>query len=236
MYCIAVCEDEPLIARQNVQMTCHILDGRGMVRDRDYRVDTFCAAAPLLEKFDTQPRAYDLLLLDIDLADGSGLDLAGALRERRVTASVLYITGYQEFTAQALHTRAVDYLLKPVDEEKLAAALEWDLRVNYRPERPVLHTGKRAIPLPEILYLEIDGRKTAVHLEGGVELLPEPLSKVERPLLGQGFSHSHFSYLVNLARVDRVERTLLTLDTGERIPVSRRYYQTLMDQYIDFMK
>ena len=236
MYRIAVCEDEPLIARQNVQAVCRVLDGRGMVRDRDYRIDAYCAAAPLLEKFDSQPRAYDLLLLDIDLADGSGLSLAGALRERRITASVLYITGYQEFAADALHTRAVDYLLKPVDEGRLAAALDWDLRVNYRPERPVLHTETRAIPLPEILYLEIEGRKTAVHLEGDVELLAEPLSKVERPLLGQGFSHSHFSYLVNLARVARVERTSLTLDTGERIPVSRRYYQALMDQYIDFMK
>ena len=62
------------------------------------------------------------------------------------------------------------------------------------------------------------------------------ISQVERPLLGQGFTHSHFSYLVNLARVARVERTVLTLDTGERIPVSRRYYQALMDCYIDFMK
>ena len=37
MYRVAVCEDEPLIAQQNAQMVCHILDGRGMVRDRDYR-------------------------------------------------------------------------------------------------------------------------------------------------------------------------------------------------------
>ena len=236
MYRIAVCEDEPLIARQNVQLVCQILDSRGMVRDRDYRVDTYSAAAALLERFSGQPRAYDLLLLDIDLADGSGLALAGTLRERQVTASVLYITGYQEYAAQALHTRAVDYLLKPVDGSKLAATLDWDLRVNYRPERPVLHTETRAIPLPEILYLEIAGRKTAVHLEGDTELLSEPLSQVERPLLGQGFTHSHFSYLVNLARVARVERTVLTLDTGERIPVSRRYYQALMDCYIDFMK
>ena len=236
MYRVAVCEDEPLIAQQNAQMACHILDGRGMVRGRDYQVDIYCATAPLAEKLGSQARAYDLLLLDIDLADGNGLAFASALRERRVTTSVLYITGYQEFAAEALHTRAVDYLLKPVDEEKLAAALEWDLQVNYRPERPVLHTETRAIPLQEILYLEIEGRKTAVHLEGGVELLSEALSKVERPLLGLGFSHSHFSYLVNLGRVARVERTVLTLDTGERIPVSRRYYQTLMDQYIDFMK
>ena len=236
MYRVAVCEDEPLLAEQNARMTCRILEGRGMVRDRDYRVDTFYTAAALLEKFDTQPRAYDLLLLDIDLADGSGLDLAGALRERRVTASVLYITGYQEFTAQALHTRAVDYLLKPVDEEKLAAALEWDLRVNYRPERPVLHTPAGAIPLSEILYLEIDGRKTAVHLDKTVESLSEPLSKLKTSLLGRGFSHSHFSYLVNLARGSRVEDTVLTLDTGEQVPVSRRYYRPLMDAYIDFMK
>ena len=236
MYRVAVCEDEPLLAEQNARMTCRILEGRGMVRDRDYRVDTFYTAAALLDQFRIQPKPYDLLLMDIELADGNGLAVTGTLREQRVTASVLYITAHREFAADAPHTRAVDYLVKPVDEEKLSAALEWDLRVNYRPERPVLHTPAGAIPLSEILYLEIDGRKTAVHLDKTVESLSEPLSKLKTSLLGRGFSHSHFSYLVNLARVDRVERTLLTLDTGERIPVSRRYYQTLIEQYIDFMK
>ena len=41
---------------------------------------------------------------------------------------------------------------------------------------------------------------------------------------------------MNLARVSRVEHTVLTLDTGEQVPVSQRYYRQLMDAYIDFMK
>ena len=236
MYRIAVCEDEPLLAEQNTRMACRILEGRGMVPDRDYRVDTYHTAAELLEQFRLQPRPYDLLLLDIELADGNGVALAGALREQRVTSSILYITAHREFASDALHTRAVDYLAKPVDEAALAAALDWDLRVNYRPERPVLHTETGAIPIQEILYLEIAGRRTAVHLDGGVEFLSEPLSRVKASLLGRGFSHSHFSYLVNLGRVFRVEHTALTLDTGEQIPVSRRYYRSLMNAYIDFMK
>lgn len=52
----------------------------------------------------------------------------------------------------------------------------------------------------------------------------------------QGFCLSHFSYLVNLAHVARVERDALTLDTGEAIPVSRRYYQDFMARYVESLK
>ena len=104
------------------------------------------------------------------------------------------------------------------------------------PERLFLQTGNRVIPLEDILYLEISGRKTAVYTEEEHEMLSEPLSKLKEPLLAQGFCSSHFSYLVNLSHVKRVKRTAILLDNGNEIPVSRRYYQQLMERYIEHLK
>lgn len=58
----------------------------------------------------------------------SGSEVAAFLRKKRITASILYITAYQDCLRDAFYTHALDFWVKPVDEQKLAAALEWDCR------------------------------------------------------------------------------------------------------------
>ena len=91
----------------------------------------------------------------------------------------------------------------------------------------MLRVGGRRIPLDEITYLEIAGRKTAIHTKEGRIEYAVPLSKLKEDFQTQGFCLNHFSYLVNLRHVARVERDTLTLDTGESIPASRRILPTL---------
>ena len=100
----------------------------------------------------------------------------------------------------------------------------------------MLRVGGRRIPLDEITYLEISGRKTVIHTKEEWIEYAIPLSKLKEGFQQEGFCLSHFSYLVNLAHVARVERDALTLDTGEAIPVSRRYYQDFMARYVESLK
>lgn len=236
MYHIAICEDDPRAAEENRAAVCHILDGRGQALGRDYDVDVFHTPAPLIQRLEGAA-AYDLLLLDIQLEGENGVALARFLRERRVSASIIYITDHPGFALDSFPTYPLEYLLKPVDEARLAAALDWDWRQRRRrPERPLLQIRDRAVPLDEIRYLETAGRKTAIHT--GEERIEHtvPLSRLKDELQAQGFCPSHFSYLVNLAHVRRVERDRLLLDTGETVPVSRRYYQDFMARYVASLK
>ena len=232
MYRIAVCDDDPAAAEQNRAAVCCILDGQ----DLNYTVDVFHAPAPLLAQLEQNPDSYQLLLLDIQFAGENGVDTAALLRERQVDASIIYITDHPAYALDSFPTYPLEFLVKPVDEERLAAALNWD-RLRRSKSKPMrLNTGNGSIPLEDILYLEISGRKTAVHTTQENLLLSDPLSKLEEPLLGRSFCHSHFSFLVNLSHVQRVDRACLTLDNGETVPVSRRYYQSLMNAYIDYLK
>ena len=237
MYRIAVCEDDPRTAEQNKTAVCRVLDGKGRAQGRDYEIDVFHTAPPLMERLVADPDAYQLLLLDIQLGGDNGVELARFLREHQVKASVIYITDHPGFALDSFPTYPLEYLLKPVDEARLAAALDWDLRRRQdRKKRPVLRVGGRAIPLDEIAYLETSGRKTAVHTREERIEHNVPLSRLKEELQGQGFCLSHFSYRVNLSHVTRVERDALTLDTGESIPVSRRYYQDFMARYVESLK
>ena len=104
-----------------------------------------------------------------------------------------------------------------MDEGRLAAALSWD-RLQRRKFKPMrLNTSSGSIPLEDIHYLEISGHKTAVHTTQENLLLSDPLSKLEEPLLGRGFCHSHFSFLVNLSHVQRVDRACHTRSEERRV-------------------
>ncbi|MBC5723133.1 Sensory transduction protein lytR [uncultured Clostridium sp.] len=237
MYCVAVCEDDPRTAEQNKIAVCRVLNGRGRVQGRDYDVEVFHAATPLMERLTANSNAYQLLLLDIQLDGDDGVEMARFLREHQINASIIYITDHPGFALDSFPTYPLEYLLKPVDEERLAAALDWDWQQRHiRPKRPVMQVGSRVIPLDEIIYLETSGRKTAIHTQKDRIEYTVPLSKLKEEFQKQGFCLSHFSYLVNLAHVARVERDALTLDTGESIPVSRRYYQDFMARYVESLK
>lgn len=237
MYRIAVCEDDPRTAEQNKTAACRVLNGRGRVQGRDYDVEVFHAATPLMERLTANSNAYQLLLLDIQLDGDDGVEMARFLREHQINASIIYITDHPGFALDSFPTYPLEYLLKPVDEERLAAALDWDWQQRHiRPKRPVMQVGSRVIPLDEIIYLETSGRKTAIHTQKDRIEYTVPLSKLKEEFQKQGFCLSHFSYLVNLAHVARVERDALTLDTGESIPVSRRYYQDFMARYVESLK
>lgn len=237
MYRIAVCEDDPRTAEQNKTAACRVLDGKGRAQGRDYDVEVFHAATPLMERLTANSNAYQLLLLDIQLDRDNGVELARFLREHQVSASIIYITDHPGFALDSFPTYPLEYLLKPVDEERLAAALDWDWRQRHiRQKRPVLRVGGRAFPLNEIIYLETAGRKTAIHTKEERIEYAVPLSKLKEDFRQQGFCLSHFSYLVNLSHVTRVERDTLTLDTGESIPVSRRYYPDFMACYVESLK
>lgn len=237
MYRIAVCEDDPRTAQQNRDAACRALAQKGRIQGRDYDIDVFHTAPPLMERLAEDQDAYQLLLLDIQLDGDNGVELARFLRENKVNAAIIYITDHPGFALDSFPTYPLEYLLKPVDEARLAAALDWDWKQKHiRPKRHILRVGGRAIPLEEITYLETSGRKTAVHTKEERIEHAVPLSKLKEDFQKQGFCLCHFSYLVNLAHVKCVERDTLILDTGESIPVSRRYYADFMARYVESLK
>ena len=71
----------------------------------------------------------------------NGVELARFLRDRKVNASIIYITDYPGFALDSFSVSPLEYPLKPVDEWRLAAALDWD----RQQKRPVLRVGGRAI-------------------------------------------------------------------------------------------
>lgn len=239
MYQVAICDDEPYVAEQNEAMLCHILESRNLRRDIDYSIHCFSTPEPLLTQMEKDPSAFHLLLLDIELGNENGLAFAAHLRETGSACSIVYITAYRDYVFDCFDTSPLHYLLKPVDQEKLAGVIDRDLRDHYHPEQIhfLVDGFWRAVDARKILYAEATSHKSAIHLQGGEILyINQNFSDVILRLNGKRFCRSHFSILVNLEHIRRLTDSALILDNGRELPVSRSRQKELKKQYIAFIK
>jgi two-component system LytT family response regulator len=192
---------------------------------------------------DQQP---DLLLLDIRMPRMSGLE-ALALMEPG-GPQVVFTTAYAEHAVEAFQHGAVDYLLKPIDAERLARALE---RVRQRldgtggedssaplPSRVVVPTRRGLVLLrpEEISHALLEGASCILVARGERYITDFHLSDLERRLPPGRFRRVHRQALVDLERIERLEPTpsggyLAHLQGGHQIPVSRQEARKLRREW-----
>lgn len=164
----------------------------------------------------------DLLLLDIRLPDGTGFDI---LEQLSTPSNVIFITAHDEHTITAIRCRALDYLLKPINENEFKAALKRvidaqpllpepiNIDVNSMKKKGQDHIQLqsqgflRNVKFKEITYLQGDYGHTTVFLHDGRKLVTTAnLSEYEKQLPDTTFLRVHQSYLVNQSYIDRYQQ------------------------------
>jgi DNA-binding LytR/AlgR family response regulator len=154
----------------------------------------------------------DVLFLDIEMAGGSGLDAARLLRDAPTPPAVVFVTAHAEYAVDAFAVEAFDYLVKPVDPERLARVLERlrDRRPAAREPKkiPVVAGGRtELIGHEQVHYVQAEGDYTRIHVYDRSYLSTASLRELEGALPAELFVRIHRSFLVNLAHVASVRRT-----------------------------
>lgn len=191
----------------------------------------------------TQP---DLLLLDIQMGDGTGFDLLEIVPDLRF--QLIFTTAHDEHAIRAFRFAAVDYLLKPIDPEELRRAVERAkkqlnlsshpqaklpvLREHFQQKEPpktiALHTAEKIhiARLADILRMEADGNYTEVHFTNGQKLLlTKTLKDFSTILEATGFVRVHQSHLVNFEHIREFIKTdggYIVMADGAKVPVAVR--------------
>ncbi len=159
----------------------------------------------------------DLMLLDIQLADDSGLSLAN-LAQSASTPFVIFTTAFPEYALQAFEARALDYLMKPIEPGRLREALD-RVRNTLAPsherraprerrERIAVQSGDRSILIRtgDIDWIESVGNYIKLHVGAAGYLVRRTLYSVEDELDPELFVRIHRKYVVNVARVVEIVR------------------------------
>lgn len=182
-----------------------------------------------------EDKQFDLLILDIEMGTLSGMDLAGKIREENEEIPILFITGYETYMAQGYEVSAIQYLLKPMNKDKLFAVLD-KLQKGKKIEQKMpfqTEDGMLFLKPSQIWYVEASGHYSMMHTVDGSYQLRHSFTEVLKMLGSRTeFVHCHRSYLVNLQHVSAITRTELILDSPVKIPISRSSYKSVNQAFI----
>ncbi len=238
---VLIADDEPL-ARERLAALLAELGGHrvvGAVGD----------GRSVLEACMAQPP--DVVLLDIEMPGMDGLEAARHLATLEAPPAVIFCTAYDEHALAAFDAAAVDYLLKPVRLERLAAALQRaaERRAGRRqaqaapvlPGRTRTHLAARLrgslrlVPVAEIRYLQADEKYVVVHHARGEDLVEDSLKSLEAEFADR-FLRIHRNCLVAREQFSELKRTpdglvhAVLRDGGAVLEVSRRCLPLLRDE------
>jgi len=184
----------------------------------------------------------DIVFLDIQMPDGTGFDLLNRVKDKKF--ELIFITAFQEYAIMAIKFSALDYILKPIDDEELKTALQnaidtvdfkkedsqfealtHNLQTNQK-RKLVLKTQEsvHVVDLSEIIRCEADKNYTFFYLNNGKKILvSRTLKDFETLLSNHGFFRVQQSHLINLEyieRYDKHEGGSVIMRDGSAVPLS----------------
>lgn len=228
----AICDDEPVMAREITDQLSNYMEGE----ITPYGVTSFFSGRSLLES----GCEFDVIFLDIQMEQPNGMETAKMLRQRGNHSLLVFVTVLKECVFDAFEVEAFDYLVKPFDHSHFKRTMDRILKALQRREAKsiVVRRGSscEVIPLAEIVYCEVQGRKIYIHQSGGkVSDFYDRLDDLERRL-DRRFFRCHRSYLVNLEYVRGCKAGQVVLPQNDVIPVSRLRERDLTQALLRRMK
>jgi DNA-binding LytR/AlgR family response regulator len=233
--CVVIDDEQP--ARELITMHVSNLQDFKILATFDNALDGF----NFLQK-----NAVDLIFLDIQMPRITGLEL---IRSLRVCPKVILTTAYREFAVEAFELDVMDYLIKPVTQERFMKAISrFNFYNNVLAEKPdisssfemayiFLKVGKGQIKtyLKDILYIEGLKDFIKVHTSQKVFVASERLSYMEDKLPENKFARVHKSFIVALEKINSVQAEQVTIG-GITIPIGRVFKNEFLKKVLSTRK
>lgn len=181
----------------------------------------------------------DVILLDINMPGGSGFDL---LERLTLSPAIIFTTAYSEHALKAFEVNALDYLLKPINPNRLTSALEkFTHTENTEQNKPVtLNRNSKIflkdrdqcwlIPLSDIIYIEAIGNYCRIHFHNAKPMIKKSLSLLEQKLPSDSFIRANRQEIINIQKIECIEvlenqQLQVQLSNQQEVVISRRQSQ-----------
>lgn len=224
---IAICDDET-DARDALRFQLE----KVLIEDAEEIVYEFSSGTNAASWLANHPGEIDLLFLDVEMKELNGMETAEKIRTFDEQIMIVFVTGYSDYVFDGYHVGALDYLVKPVSEEKLRQLIG---RVRTKSAQEESHTfslknmdGTWRFRFSDILYFYSDRRKVILVTAKGEYPFYARLDEVEQKLASD-FIRVHQRYLINPANVDYLGSESITIN-GQQLPCSRKYRETALSK------
>lgn len=230
---IAVVDDEDAFAqRLKARITAFLTQ-----QQIPAEVTVFTSGRAMLESCaDTQ---YDLIFLDIDMPEITGLDIARKLRIQEADTEMIFITNYDDLVYDTIRYTPFRFIRKSRLAIEFEEALQAFLaKMHSRTTMYLFQTeqGKRPVHAASIVYIEVQSHRLTVHLPEEAFLAGGNLSDVEKDISRHGFIRIHKSYLVNFRYISLINQKNVILDDGTALPLSRGKLASVKTELMRFSR
>ena len=224
-----IVDDEPL-ARSNLAVL--------LARDPAISVVGQCSSAEdaMATLSAVQP---DLMFLDIEMPECDGFELLDRISPAPAFA-IIFVTAHHQFAMRAFEVGALDYLLKPFDDQRFKRVLERAkerLRVPAGTQRFIIKSGNTldVVKFAEIDWIEASDYYSTLHVGSRTHMLRRSLADLDALLAAHGFYRIHRSAIVNLNRIRALEiredgEYEVVLESAQRLRMSRRYRKSVLER------
>lgn len=230
-YKIAVCDDR----QEDIDYISKLVKGWAAQTGHMIKLNTFMSAEAFLFHYDEE-HDYDMLLLDIEMGQMNGVELAKKVRKGNREVQIIFITGYNDYIADGYDVEALHYILKPVHADKLNAVLDRACEKLKKNEAALIFDlvdGMVRIPLYEIKYIEVRANYVTIHATEEVSVKTTLSSVAEK--LDDGFFKIGRSYIVNMKCIRKITKTEVFLEGVDMtLPISRGLYEPLNRAFIRY--
>ncbi|MBL4708005.1 MAG: response regulator transcription factor [Flavobacteriales bacterium] len=191
----------------------------------------------------------DILLLDINLTDGTGFDVLKEITQ--LSIKVIFITAHDQYALDAFKHKVNNYLLKPINPKHLQNAIEDIIKTielekklnNIQLFEESSNVKKLGIPskgtlqlksLQDIIRCEANGNYTFIYINDKERIIvPKTIKVFEELLTNNGFIRIHQSHLINQKYLEeiRIKKNLIFLKNGVQLPISRKYKMIIIRSF-----
>ncbi|MSA71823.1 LytR/AlgR family response regulator transcription factor [Holdemania massiliensis] len=173
---------------------------------------------------------FDLIILDIQMRNQNGMELARQIRRDDPQVPLLFLTATKEYVFEGYEVNALRYLIKPIQPSQLFAILG---EIQASTKRSILLNGNR-IDLNALVYVEAEAHYCHLVFEDHRQKEKIGIREL-KTMLDDSFVMIHRSYLVNIAKVDQIRREELSAGSFT-LPVARSQLKTVSEAFIEYNK
>lgn len=222
-YKIAICDD----CNTDINYIAALVRGWAEQVGHEILLDYYSSAENFLFHYE-EDKTFDILLLDVEMGQMNGVELAKKVRRENEAVQIIFITGYTDYIAEGYEVSALHYLIKPVQKTKLFETLDRAAgRLGLQEDTLTLEMPGETVRvlLHEIQFLEVCKNYVTVYARKQYKV-KRTLGDMEKELDNRFFRTGR-SYIVNLNAVSRVTKKEIYLRDGVVIPLPRGMYEPL---------
>ena len=205
----------------------------------EYRVITMNSCQELIGMIEMNERVPDILIMDVNLKDGNGIETVKEIQQLHPKLKVIYLTGIIDYATSIFETNPAYFLVKPINENKLCDAIEKvtkEIELDKSDSIVIKMNGSEVVLYrSDILYVESQGRKLILHMKDDTKTEIYEKMDILQETLGSSFIRSHKSFLINMKYI--IERTNkeFCLSNGTVLPISKPNLKDAKIRFISYL-